>query len=362
MTCFNINLQLFSGEKTEKATPKRRREAREKGQVLQTREINSAFILFFVFLAINFLGKYWIKEIYKFYIEIMSYTSNVDLFFRFENLKVFFISMLILIIKLILPILFISLIIGLLCSYMQVGFLFTTKTLNFKLDRINPINGFKRLFSIKSIVELIKSLFKTLVLIYIVSSYLKKEYYNILNVFDMEILEIVKYLWKIVFNLVFRCFIVLLFLAILDYMYKKWEYEKELKMSKQEVKEEFKQTEGDPLIKSKIKEKQRQISMKRMMQDVPKADVIITNPTHFAVAIVYNEEIDDAPKVIAKGKDIIAQNIKKIARENDIPLYENKPLAQTLYHTVEIGEYIPPELYQAVAEVLAYIYSLKNNL
>lgn len=360
MTYLNIDLQLFAGEKTEKATPKRKREAREKGQVLQTKEINSAFVLFFTFLAIKFLNKYWIKNIFKFYLESISYLPDIHAFFKFENINIFIINTLFFIIKLILPILFISLIIGLSCSYFQVGFLFTTKTLSIKFDRLNPINGLKRLFSMKSIVELIKALFKTSILIYVTSSYLLKEYNNILNVFNMETIEIIKYLWQIVFNLIFRSSIILLFLAILDYMYKKWEYEKELRMSKQEVKEEFKQTEGDPLIKSKIKEKQRQISMRRMMQDIPKADVVITNPTHFAIALVYDNEIDKAPKVIAKGKDLIAQNIKKIAKENNVPLFENKPLAQTLYHAVEIGEFIPPDLYQAVAEVLAYIYSLKN--
>ena len=190
--------------------------------------------------------------------------------------------------------------------------------------------------------------------------YLSKEYTNILNVFDMEIGQMMTYMWKIVLGIAIRSSVVLLILAILDYFYKKWEFEKELKMSKHDVKEEYKQTEGDPQIKSKIKEKQRQIAMRRMMQDVPKADVVITNPTHFAVALVYDNEADKAPKVIAKGQDLIAQNIKRIARENDIPLFENKSLARQLFYTVDVGEFIPPDLYHAVAEVLAYIYSLKN--
>lgn len=161
-------------------------------------------------------------------------------------------------------------------------------------------------------------------------------------------------------NIAFRAAIVLILLAVLDFFYQSWEYENELKMSKQELKEEYKQMEGDPQVKSKIKEKQRQISMSRMMQDVPKADVIITNPTHYAVAIRYDSSIEDAPTVLAKGKDLIAQKIKTLATENGIIIFENKVLARTLYYTVDIGAYIPPDLYQAVAEVLAYVYQMKN--
>ncbi|MDK2917404.1 MAG: flagellar biosynthesis protein FlhB [Candidatus Petromonas sp.] len=360
MQHFQIDLQLFAGEKTEKATPKRKREAREKGQVLQSKEINSAFVLFFAFLTLNFLGKYWTKSIFSFYIKVTGYSSNIDSIFTYKNMNLLLNDTVFVLLRLASPILLVSLVVGLICSYLQVGFLFTTKPLNIKLDRINPFNGFKRLFSLNSIVELIKALIKTSILIYVTISYLIKEYSNILNVFDMSIISTVQYLWKIVFNLALRSSLVLIALAVLDYLYKKWEYEKELKMSKHEVKEEFKQTEGDPLVKSKIKEKQRQMAMSRMMQDVPKADVVITNPTHFAVALVYDDNIDTAPKVIAKGKDLIAQNIKKIAKTNDIPLVENKPLAQNLFYTVELGEVIPPKLYEAVAEVLAYVYSIKN--
>lgn len=361
MLRLKINLQLFTGEKTEKATPKRKREAREKGQVLQSKEINSALVLLVVFLSMNLFKKYWYIEFYKFYHKALDYTYDINSIYTFKNITKFLNETLLIILKLSLPLLLISLAVGLICNYMQVGFLFTTKTLTIKLSKLNPVSGFKRMFSLKSIVELVKSLFKTFVLIYVTASYLLNEYNNILNVFDMNIQQTVEYAWSLVLNIVVRSAIVLLVLAILDYYYKKWEHEKGLKMSKHEVKEEYKQTEGDPKIKSKIKEKQRQIAMRRMMQDVPKADVVITNPTHFAVALVYNDDSQEAPKVIAKGQDLIAQNIKKIAKENDIPLFENKPLARKLFFTVDIGEFIPPDLYHAVAEVLAYIYSLKNQ-
>jgi flagellar biosynthetic protein FlhB len=361
MQRLKINLQLFTGEKTEKATPKRRREAREKGQVLQSKEINSALVLLAVFLSMNLFKKYWYLEFYKFYHKVLAYSSDINSIYTYKNITKFLSETLFFILKLSLPLLLISLAVGLICNYMQVGFLFTTKTLTMKLSKLNPISGLKRMFSMKSIVELLKSLFKTFVLIYVTSSYLLKEYNNILNVFDMNIEQTVEYAWSLVLNIVIRSALVLLVLAIIDYYYKKWEHEKGLKMSKQEIKEEYKQTEGDPKIKSKIKEKQRQIAMRRMMQDVPKADVVITNPTHFAVALAYNDDSQEAPRVIAKGQDLIAQNIKRIAKENDIPLFENKPLARKLFATVDIGEFIPPDLYHAVAEVLAYIYSLKNQ-
>lgn len=360
MSIFKINLQLFTGEKTEKATPKRRKDARQKGQVHQSKEINSAFVLICIFLAINFIHGYWYKEMGKFYNKILDYSSSVNELYTIRNVTLLSNEVLWTILKLALPLLLLSLAIGLICSYMQVGLLFTTKTLAIKLDKLNPISGLKRMFSLKSIVELVKSILKITVLLYATVSYLIKEYYNILNVFDMDIGQVVAYMWKVVLSLTMRCAIILLVLAVLDYYYKKWEFEKGLKMSKQEVKEEFKQTEGDPKVKSKIKEKQRQIAMRRMMQDVPTADVVITNPTHFAVALTYNNKGDSAPKVIAKGQDLIAQNIKRIANENDVPLYENKPLARKLFSTVEVGEFIPPDLYHAVAEVLAYIYSLKD--
>lgn len=360
MLKFKINLQLFSGEKTEKATPKRRREARQKGQVLQSKEINSAFVLLVVFLSINLIYKYWFKEMYRFYNKILDYTTSANSIYNLKNVTLIMNESIWTILKLALPLLLISMVVGLICSYMQVGFLFTTKPLAIKFDKLNPINGFKRMFSMKSIVELIKALLKVTILIYATASYLIKEYSNIINVFDMDIEQSMAYMWNVVLHISVRSAFILLFLAILDYVYKHWEFEKQLKMSKQEVKEEYKQTEGDPQIKSKIKEKQRQIAMRRMMQDIPKADVVITNPTHIAVALAYNEA-DAAPKVIAKGQDLIAQNIKRIASNNDIPLFENKPLARQLFYTVDIGEFIPPDLYHAVAEALAYIYSLKNK-
>jgi flagellar biosynthetic protein FlhB len=260
-----------------------------------------------------------------------------------------------------LPLMLVALVAGVTMAYLQVGVLFTLKPIQPKLDKINPINGFKRLFSIRSLVELLKSVLKATLLLYITGSYIVARQNELLTVFSLSITQIVGLMWDIVFNLMLRAVMVLLLLAVLDYAYKRWQNEKDMMMSKQEIKDEYKMTEGDPQLKGKIKQKQREISMGRMMQEVPGADVIITNPTHYAVAVQYDPDRADAPKVIAKGKNLIAKNIKKIAEENDIPIVENKPLARALYAEVELGAFIPANLYHAVAEVLAYVYKLKKS-
>ncbi|MFZ5966575.1 MAG: flagellar biosynthesis protein FlhB [Bacillota bacterium] len=360
MILFKIDLQRFSGEKTEKATSKKRSDARKKGQVLQSKEINSAFILFITFLTVWFMGSYMYKNISYFTINLFSDIPDYENLSSINSILSLSMQMLQITAKLVLPILGVAFLAALITGYAQVGFLFTTETLTFKLEKLNPINGFKRMFSVRSLVELVKSFIKIGVVGYVAFSYIIKNSKNIMNIFDMDLEKIAVFLFKMTFQIMFRAAIVLLVLAVLDYYYQKWQYEKDLRMSKQEVKEEYKQMEGDPQVKSKIKEKQRQISMRRMMQDVPKADVIITNPTHYAVAVRYDNSIDHAPIILAKGKDLIAQNIKKVANEHEVPIVENKPLARAIYYTVEIGEYLPPELYQAVAEVLAYVYRLKN--
>ncbi|QEK12259.1 flagellar biosynthesis protein FlhB [Crassaminicella thermophila] len=360
MFFLRINLQAFAGEKTEKATPKKRKKAREEGQVLQSREINSALILLFTFYVMRLMGSYYYRNITVFTKNIFLGMKNSENLFTANEIHKLFILTVILLGKMVVPIVGTAFVVGLICSYMQVGILFTTKSLFPKFSRINPINGFKKFFSLKPLIEFFKSLVKLSAVGYITFSYVMKQSKNMINILDMDILQIVGYLGNITVNIGLRAAIVLIILAILDYYYQKWEYEKDLRMSKQEIKEEYKQTEGDPQVRSKIKEKQRQMSMSRMMQDVPKADVIITNPTHYAVAIRYDSKLEDAPVVLAKGKDLIAQKIKEVAKENNVIIIENKMLARGIYFAVDIGDYIPPDLYQAVAEVLAYVYRIKN--
>ncbi len=359
---FLIDLQLFTEEKTEDATPKKKKEAREKGNVMQSKEVNSAFVLLAVFIMINFFASFIGIRFLNITRYIYQEYLTQDFMFTVKNLQPLLINGIIVSLIVVAPIAITSLIVGIGSSYLQIGFLFTVKPLAMDIKKLNPIEGFKRLFSLRSVVELLKSLLRLIAIGFLSYIYIKENIYTIFQAVGMDMDMILKLTLKMSVNIGIRAGVVLIVLAVLDYFYQRYDYNKKQKMSKQEVKEEHKQTEGNPQIKSKIKEKQRQMSMQRMMQDVPKADVIITNPTHFAIGIKYDPKELDAPKVIAKGQDLIAQNIKKVAKENHVPIVENKPLARTLYDRVEVGQFVPVELYQAVAEVLAYVYRINNNI
>ncbi|MGE4282166.1 MAG: flagellar biosynthesis protein FlhB [Clostridia bacterium] len=358
-----IDIQLFADndDKTEKATPKRKSESREKGQVLQSREIKSAILLILAFATLKVAGGYMYNNIAQFTKKVLiSYTINEQMFLQ-GNFWPLVAEAILLLLKVTAPILGVILIGGLVSSYAQVGFLFTTKTLQPKLEKINPIQGFKRMFSANALMELVKSLAKIAIVGYIAYSYIKKEASAVMTLMDMEVMQIAAYMGELAINVAIRMGIALIIIGIIDYIFQWKQHEKGLMMSKHEIKEEYKQTEGNPQIKSKIKEKQRQISMRRMMSEIPKADVVITNPTHFAIAIKYDAKIAEAPIVLAKGQDYIALRIKEVAKENHIEIVENKPLARALYDSADIGERIPEELFQAVAEVLAFVYSLNNK-
>jgi flagellar biosynthetic protein FlhB len=260
-----------------------------------------------------------------------------------------------------LPVMMIIAIISLAANLLQVGFVFSFEPLMPQLDRINPISGFQRLFSLRSLVELVKSLCKIAIIGYFVYRFIAREIVQVPQLISADLADSLRVSSGLIVDLALEIGAVILVLAALDYFYQWWEHTKSLKMSKQEVKEEFKQTEGNPQIKGKIKERQRAMAMRRMMQEVPKATAVITNPTHFAVAIRYDKSMS-APEVVAKGQDFLAERIKQVARENRVTVVENKPLARALYATVEVGETIPQELYQAVAEVLAYVFRLKRRL
>ena len=357
-----FNLQLFAeSEKTEKPTPKKRREARQEGQVVQSREVTAVVILFTSFIGLKILSEILGRQLSGLTINLFNEAKNPEVFLHTNNLmpnalKIFSDFALV-----VFPILGIAFFSSLIINYLQVGVLFTTKTLKIKLNRLNPVEGFKRIFSKRALMELFKSVFKIFLAAYVALSYIRK---NLLTILQYPLLELKDSMFKfsnLTYNVIIRVLGILFVLAILDYFFQWRQHEKNLMMTKQEIKEEYKQTEGDPLIKSKIKERQRRLAMSRMMQDIPKADVIITNPTHYAVALKYDREKFDAPFVLGKGVDLIAENIKKVAKENDIPIVENKPLAQAIYNNIEIGEMITEDLYEAVAEVLAYVYSLKDE-
>jgi flagellar biosynthetic protein FlhB len=291
------------------------------------------------------------------FVEYLTMTEEMD----FSILANLFVDVLLVMAKTVLPLLLVAVIADLIVGYAQVGILFTLETLKVQGSRINPLSGFKRMFSMRSVVELVKSIIKIAIVGWVAYSYLKSKADQVITLMSMDLTDTLIFIGDAAFSVALRICVAMVLLGLLDYIYQKYDYEKNLRMTKQEVKDEFKQTEGNPEIKGKIKQKQRQMSMRRMMQEIPKADVVITNPTHFAVAIKYDIEKASAPFVIAKGQDYIALRIKQIALENKVQIVENKPLARTLFSTVDIGEVIPPELYQAVAEILAFVYNLKNG-
>jgi len=357
-----IDLQLFAdSEKTEKPTSRKRRQAREEGQILQSKEINTVVILFSCFLGLKIFGAYMNAQLKLFMIDIFNEINNPEVFINPNNLMTNFLKITTFFAIVSLPILGIAFISALIVNYFQVGFLFTTKTLKIKLSRLNPVEGFKKMFSKRALIELVKSILKVVLVGYFAITYVNSQMTRVIKYSNLEIVDSFTNFTSLIYGIILRILGVLLGLSFLDYFFQWREHEKNLMMSKQEVKEEYKQTEGDPFIKGKIKEKQRRLALSRMMQDIPKADVIITNPTHYAVAIKYEKDKFEAPYIVGKGVDLIAQNIKKVGEEYEIPIVENKPLARALYDTIEIGHMITEELYEAVAEVLAYVYSLKDE-
>jgi flagellar biosynthetic protein FlhB len=260
-----------------------------------------------------------------------------------------------------LPLLLMSALVSILFTLAQTKLLFTTKSMEFKFSRLNPLEGIKKMFSLRSLVELSKSVIKISILIYIIYSQLIARMIKIPRIMDLTMQQTLVFLGESIIAVVNTAGAIFLFVAAFDLFYQWWEYEKNIRMSKQDIKEEYKRTEGDPLIKGKIKEKQRQMAMSRMMQSVPEADVIIRNPTHYAVAIKYNNQTNKAPLVLAKGADHVALRIISVATAHDIMLTENKALARGLYESVELNQEIPEKFYQPVAEVLAYVYSLKKQ-
>ena len=355
---FVFDLQRFAGgEKTEEPTAKKRADARKKGQVGRSQEINSAFVLLVGFFGLKLLWD-------SIYFSIASYTtyvfSNLNQTIDTENILRIFIGIVIVLAKTAFPIMIFIMLIGLAVNFFQVGLNFNTESIEFKLDKLNPINGFGRIFSKRSLVELVKSFFKITVIGFFLYRFIHEQILAMPQFMFFDLTTSLALVAEIIFQMAFIVIGVITIMAFMDYGYQKWQTTQDLKMTKQEVKDEMKQTEGDPQIKGKIRQKQRQMAMARMMKEVPKADVIITNPTHYAVALSYEQGMI-APTVIAKGQDLVAQRIKEIGREARVPIVENKPLARALFSAVEIGGSVPQELYQAVAEVLAYVYRLKHG-
>jgi len=351
-----------AGERTEKATPKKRRDAREKGNVFKSADVNAAVTLLILFGVFKISGSHMVDRLKEAMTKYLRFGSNSDFSFNIKNVSLIFLDAILFIVKTGLPIFVVAVLAGVIINYIQIGFLFTTKPLEMKLDKLNPLAGFKRIFSVRSLFELLKSSIKIFAIGYLAYKEIKDNFEGLPRLIEYDYETSWSIIMDIAMSLAFKSGIVLGILAVFDYLYQWWQYERDLKMTKQEVKEEYKLLEGDPTIKGKIRSKQRQMGMARMMKSVPTADVVITNPTHYAVAIKYDDKVDKAPVVVAKGKDYLALKIKEVAKEHNVEMVENRPLAQSLYIYCEVGHQIPPDLYQAVAEVLAYVYRLKHKI
>ncbi|MCL1936546.1 MAG: flagellar biosynthesis protein FlhB [Defluviitaleaceae bacterium] len=356
-----INLKLFNEEKTEDATTKKKKDARSEGQVAISQEISTAFSLIFSFFGVSLFATYFLDGIMDVFLQVFDLMPNFSAV-RDVNFAVDFIThMFTRTILISLPLLIISLVSGFFISLVQVGWHPTTKPMMPKLSKINPISGFKKIFSMRAILELFKSLIKLSVIGFVIYSILTEEAANVIMLMNMPVITSFMYIGALIVRLGITVGAWFIFIGAIDMAYQRFKHNKDLKMSKQEVKDEYKQSEGNPQIKGRIRQKMREVSQRRMMQDIPKADVVITNPTHYAVAIAYDRKGVSAPKVIAKGVDHLAKRIRDIAKENNIISVENVQLARALYATVDVGAEIPQELYKAVAEVLAYVYKLNNK-
>ncbi len=365
------DLQFFAkdgpgGEKTELPTAKKLEDARKEGQVAKSKEIANAFGILAIFLIMRIyignMGTSFIEGFSAVYNQIPDVVKMYNGNLPVASLQVLMHSMMIQLILIIAPVLLTGFVVAIVCDVAQVKWKPTGKPLQPKFSKLNPVKGFGRIFSSNSLVELVKSILKLGVIGYVVYSYLKDRIGQIFLLYDITLNQAIGLIGETVIDLGIRVAAVYMVIAFLDYAYQKWKFREDMKMTKQEVKDEYKNQEGDPQIKGKQRQRMREASMRRMMQQLPEADVVITNPTHYAVAVKYDPDKYDAPYVLAKGENYLAQRIKDIAKENDIEIVENKPLARMLYANVEIGELIPPELYQAVAEVLAFVYHLKGKV
>ncbi|WP_330554467.1 flagellar biosynthesis protein FlhB [Roseburia sp. 499] len=364
------NLQWFAkdgegGEKTEPATAKKLRDAREEGQVAKSKELSAAVDLIALFLVlkifISYIGENLISMfpvIYKKMPDIINDSAGGMSIFSATTVVN---NVMLVILKIVAPVFVVGVLVCILINIFQVGWKITTKPMRPKASKINPLSGFKRIFSKDSLFELVKSIAKIALIAYVAYTAIKGHQNELFLLYDIPLMQVIILVGSIVIDAGFKISLVYLVVGIADWFYQKHKFKEDMKMTKQEVKDEYKNTEGNPEIKGRQRSKMREASQRRMMQNLPTADVVITNPTHLSVAIKYDADKNSAPVVIAKGEDYLAMKIREIARENNIEIVENKPLARMLYANVEVGAEVPPELYQAVAEVLAFVYSLKNK-
>jgi flagellar biosynthesis protein FlhB len=344
-------------EKTEDATPKKKEEAHKKGQIAQSREIPSVMVLLGSLSIFYFAGGWMFNRLGGIMKEILSglvypnfnvETAQMLVMRTFQHLFI-----------VLAPLLLMIMVAGVFSNVIQTGFLMTGETLTPQLSKLNPLKGMQRLFSMRSWVEVIKAVLKIIIVGGMAYSILKGKMDQIPGLVALEVPDIMAFMGKVALNLGFYTCLVLMVLAALDFVFQHWQHARDLRMTKQEVKDEHRQREGDPQVRSRIRAIQREMAMHRMMESVPNATVVITNPTHLAVALKFDRSMP-APRVVAKGAGVVAEKIKALAKEHDVPVIEQKPLARALFKSVEIDQFIPADLYHAVAEMLAYVYRLKG--
>lgn len=355
-----LMIVFASDDKTEEATPHKLSEAKKKGQIAKSKEISSALTLLASTIILITLGKYVTNSFGANIIEFIgnNLNSNLDM----DSLQSIIVTVLWRFFIIVLPVVIPIMIIGVGANLIQSGFIRSTEAIKPKLSKINPISGFKKMFSLRSLVDLVKNIAVIIIVGSVGYKFLKDNFRQVLSVSNLRFPEIINVFFKLATNIFFRVTLIMLAIALIDFMYQKFQFKKDMRMTKQEVKEEFKQMEGDPQVKGKIKQKQREMATRRMMQQVPNASVVVTNPTHIAVALKYESGKTNAPILIAKGSGYVAIKIKEIAKENNIPIIEDKPLARLIHQEVELESEIPSEMYQAVAEILALVYKLKKRM
>ena len=369
-SCMSIrlDLQLFAkdgpgGEKTEPATEKKLNDARKEGQVAKSHELTQSVSLLAFFVAlklwVGYVGTGFLEIFSGIYSRIDELTTLVNGEMSVKDYSSLITFVLIRILLELLPFFAVAVLIAFLVDVAQVKWKPTSKPLQPKFSKLNPIKGFKKIFSKDKLIELFKSILKFILIAYIAYTTLKGEFSILFKLYDLDLKSAISTIGNVAINMGIKMSAFYLIIGFADYGYQKWKFADDMKMTKQEVKDEFKNAEGDPKIKSKQRQRMQEASRRRMMQAVPQADVVITNPTHFAVAIKYDPAIFDAPYVVAKGEDFLAARIKEKAREAGVEIVENKPLARMLYYNVDMGMPIPPELYQTVAEILAAIYNAR---
>lgn len=346
-------------EKTEQATPKKRRDSRKEGEVLQSKDIVTAVSVAGIFVSMRLLLGFVTESVLAYTTSVLEQIGSAQV--NADTVMPILVNIMTIFAMTVGPICLIAMLLGIIPTIAQTRGLFTMKAVRPKFSRLNPLSGIKKLFSAQAVVGILKGLIEVIIITYVVGSEIYNRLPRIIALMNAGVLQGITYAASTIFDLVMSICIMLVFVAAADYLFQWWQFEKKLKMSKQEVKEEYKQTEGDPQIKSKIKQRQQQMAASRMMQEVPKADVVIRNPTHYAVALYYDQDANRAPKVVAKGKDYLAMRIVQIAEENNVYTIEDPPLARALYSSVDIGREIPVELYNAVAEVLTIVYKAKNK-